>query len=339
MARSALQTVSGVRKAAVVLASLPQDVAGAVLSMLGRDEAEAVSLEIARLGDIEESRAEEIIAEFVGAARAGGPVLREGVERARALLREALPREEAERAVSRLEESLGRRPFDFLLGAKPEAILVHLRDEGPQTIAVVLANLPAAKAGRVLAGLSTRVQGEVVRRIARLRDASPEAVRTVEEALLARIGESPAAPVLGGGGAEHVAEIIRRAGRSVELTAFDALEDEEPDLAADIRKRLFAFEDLLGADDRGVRALLKEVSTQELSVALKTASEELREKFFANLSNRARALLQEEMEYMRPVRLSEVEAAQARILEAARRLEETGDLFVAGRASGEDYVV
>jgi flagellar motor switch protein FliG len=343
MLRSREAPLSGTQKAAVVVAALPGELAGRLLSLLGGPEARAVGFEVARLSELPEDSAERTLREFLEACQTGGPVLREGVDRAKRLLREALPAREADAAVAGLEEAESRRPFAFLDSADAEAVLAELADEGPQTIALVLAHLAPGKAARVLGGLPARIQGEVVRRIARMRGASAEAVRTVEEALSRGFGAAgrPEAPVASprAGGTEHAAEILRAAGSSVERSALGSIEDQEPELADEIRKRLFDFEDLLRADDRGIRALLKEVTTQELSVALKTASEDLRGKIFSNLSRRAGELLREEMEFMRPVRLSEVETAQARILDAARRLEESGDLFVAGRASGEDYVV
>ncbi len=338
MAQATKQSLTGARRAAIVIASLPRETAAEVLSRMGQKEAEAVSVEVARLAHLPEGAAEDVLREFLGVARSGGAVLREGLAHARELLRSSLPESEAGEAVARLEDAASaRKPFDFLASADAEAILAQILNEHPQTIALVLSHLPAARAATVLAGLPASRQGEVVRRISRLREVSPEALRQVEESLAGRVSALAAAGVRAGG-VERAAELLRRAGSRVERSCLEALEDEEPDLADDLRRRLFAFEDLLRADDRGIRSLLKEVSTQELSVALKTASEELREKFLANMSRRGRALLTDEMEYMRPVRLTEVEASQMRILDAARRLEEAGELFVAGRASGEDYV-
>jgi flagellar motor switch protein FliG len=332
------QSLSGTCRAAIVIASLPSVTATQVLSRMGRKEAEAVSLEVARLAELPEGVAEEILGEFLGVTRSGGAVLDDGLAHARELLRSSVPEAEAGEAVARLEAAAtARKPFDFLAAADAETIIAQIGGEHPQTIALVLSHLPAGRAAAVLAGLPGSSQGEVVRRIANLREVSADALKRVEESLAGRVS-SFAASGARAGGVERAAELLRRAGARVERSCLEALEDEEPDLADDLRRRLFAFEDLLRADDRGIRALLKEVSTQELSVSLKTASEELREKFLANMSRRARALLTDEMEYMRPVRLTEVEDSQMRILDAARRLEESGELFVAGRASGEDYV-
>ena len=339
MMQKAAGKLAGTRRVAVVLAGLPREVAAAVLARLDGAEAQAVSIEIARLGDLPEGATERALREFVTDMRSGEPVLMDGAHNARELLRSALPAEEAAGAVSKLEEALGRVPFEFLAGVDAATLAAHLRDEQPQTVALVLAHVPPAKAARVIEGLSARAQGEVVRRIAHLRDASPEAIKRVEEELAGRIGDVKLAARAAAGGADLAADILRRAGRSVERSALDSLEYDEPQLADDLRKRLFAFEDLLRADDRGMRALLKEVTTQDLAVALKTASDDLGERVFVNLSARARDVLREEMEYMRPVRLSEVEAAQARVLDAARRLEDAGELFVAGRASKEDFIV
>jgi len=337
MAKRPAHSLSGVRKAAVVVASLPREAASSVLSRMGREAAQAVGLELARLSDLPQGAAEDALSEFVRTAKSGEVVLHRGVERARELMRAALSPEDADRAVERIEQAIEAKPFRFLSDASPEALYAQLKGEQPQAIALVIAHLPPARAAKVLEGFGARTQGEVVRRIAHMGEASREAVMRVQDALRARLGGAPTFEQVGG--IERAADILKRASRGAERAALDSLEADEPDLADQIRKRLFAFEDLLRADDRGIRALLKEVSTQELSVALKTASEELMAKFFANLSTRARDLLADEMDYMRPVRLSEVEAAQARILDAARRLEEAGELFVAGRASGEDYVV
>jgi flagellar motor switch protein FliG len=338
VAQATKQSLTGARRAAIVIASLPRETAAEVLSRMGRKDAEAVGLEIARLAEIPEGAAEEALREFLGVARSGGAVLQDGLAHARELLRSSLPETEAGEAVARLEDAAAaRRPFDFLAAADADVIISQIAGEHPQTVALVLSHLPAARAAGVLAGLPVSKQGEVVRRISRLHEVSPEALKSVEESLAGRLS-SLAASGVRAGGVERAADLLRRAGSRVERSCLEALEDEEPDLADDLRKRLFAFEDLLRADDRGIRSLLKEVSTQELSVALKTASEELRERFLANMSRRARELLADEMEYMRPVRLTEVEASQMRILDAARRLEEAGELFVAGRASGEDYV-
>jgi flagellar motor switch protein FliG len=338
VAQAAKQSLTGARRAAIVIASLPRETAAHVLSRMGRKETEAVGLEIARLADIPEGVAEEVLREFLGVAHSGGAVLQDGLAHARELLRSSLPEPEAGEAIARLEEAAtAHKPFDFLAAADADAVVTQIANEHPQTIALVLSHIPPARAAGVLAGLPASKQGEVVRRISRLRDVSPEALRSVEESLAGRLGPLAATGVRAGG-VERAAELLRRAGSRIERTCLEALEDDEPELADDLRRRLFAFEDLLRADDRGIRALLKEVSTQELSVALKTASEELRDKFLANMSRRGRGLLTDEMEYMRPVRLTEVEASQMRILDAARRLEESGELFVAGRASGEDYV-
>jgi flagellar motor switch protein FliG len=331
--------LSGARKAAVVVASLPRDAASLLLGRLGADAAQTIGLELARLTDLPEGAAENVLDEFVRSARAGDMLLHRGALSAKELVRSALSPEDADDVVSCIDRAIEDKPFKFLADASPEVILGQLRNEQPQTVALVLAHVSPAKAAHVLNGFPARQQGEIVRRIVHLGDASGEALKRVQDALSAKLGSSQAFVQARKGGFDQAADILRHASRGTERGALDALDADEPQLADEIRKRLFAFEDLLRADDRGIRALLKEVSTQELSVALKTASDELKHTFFSNLSTRARDLLREEMEYMRPIRLTEVEAAQARILDAARRLEEGGELFVAGRASGEDYVV
>jgi flagellar motor switch protein FliG len=339
MAKRTAHSLSGARKAALVVASLPTDAASSILARMGRSAAQAVGLELAHLSDLPEGTAEEALREFVDSVRSGGIIVNQGIDRARELLRSALAPQDADEAVARIDEAILERPFRFLADANADTIFAQIKGEQPQTVALVLAHLPAPKAARVLEAFPPRMQGDIVRRVAHMADAAGDAVRRVQDALKARIGHSPAAATTRVGGLEQAADILKRTSRVVERTALDAVDAEEPELADAIRRRLFAFEDLLRADDRGIRALLKEVSTQEISVALKTASEDLNRKFLANLSARARELLADEMEFMRPVRLADVEAAQARILDAARRLEEAGELFVAGRASGEDYVV
>lgn len=324
--------MSGGRRAALVLASLPEHAAAEVARRLGGEVARIVGAELARLRSPERRALESALGDFVEEMKSGSFPVREGLAGARQVLTSALPPGEAQAAWAALEAASSRRPFGSLREVDTETLRVRLRTEQPQTVAVVLAHLPSVKAAEVLAGLPPRMQGEVTRRIARLGRVPPEVLKDLEEALLS----THLRPDISGpkGGPEVAAEILRRAGRSSERAALEALEGEEPELAEEIRRKLLSFEDLQGADDRGTRALLKEVGMHEIALALRTSSDELKDKFTSNMSPRAAALLRDEMEYMGPVRLSDAEGAQRKVLEAARRLEASGELFIAGREGG-----
>jgi flagellar motor switch protein FliG len=331
--------MSGVRKAAVLLLTLNQDEAAEILKRLSPESVEEVSREIASLGDITLNTRKDVFSEFYNQALAHAYMTEGGLEYARQLLRRTLPEKDAERVIKQVTQQVQTTPFSFLQKAESENLLTFIQDEHPQTIALILAHLPSQKASEILVGLPSQKQIEVVKRVANMEQTNPEVIKEVERGLEHRLSDIVSQTFEKAGGVDTVAEILNLADRSTEKGIMEGLEAEDPDLVEQIRRLMFVFEDILLVNDKGIQSVLKEVDNEELALALKTASEELRQKIFKNMSERAAQLIAEDMQYMGPVRVSDVEAAQQKIVDAVRRLEDAGEIIIAGRGGEKEMVV
>jgi flagellar motor switch protein FliG len=330
-------TLNGVRKSAILLLSLGQDQAAEVLKRLGPEAVEEVSREIASLDEIEIRK--DVFNEFYGLALANSYLSEGGLEYAKALLKKALPEADAEKAIKQVTQQVATTPFSFLQKAESENLLTFIQDEHPQTIALILAHLNPQKASEILVGLPSQKQIEVVKRIANMEQTNPEVIKEVERGLEHRLSDIVSQTFEKAGGVDTVAEILNLADRSTEKGIMEGLEAEDPDLVESIRRLMFVFEDILLVNDKGIQSVLKEVDNTELSLALKTASEDLKEKIFKNMSERAAQLIKEDMQFMGPVRVSDVEAAQQKIVDIVRRLEDAGEIIIAGRGGEKEMVV
>ena len=267
-------------------------------------------------------------------------MLREGgYDNAIDLIRSSLPDEKASRLVRLLEAQRQSMPFHFLEHTEAEVMVTFLSEEHPQTIALVLSYMPPAKASEVLTSLPSDRQVDIVRRIATLGHTSPEAIKRVEAGLRKHLASLAFEETQEVGGVKTVSEILNVLDRSTERAILETIEEENVELAEEIKKLMFVFEDLILVDDRGMQNVLKEVDNKSLALALKLASEELKEKIFKNMSKRASEMVQEEIQYMGPVRISDVEGAQTQIVEIVRRLEEAGDVVIQGRGGESNLVV
>ena len=331
--------ITGVRKAAVLLLSLNQDEAAEILRRLPPEAVEEVSREIASLGEIPLSMRGSVFGEFYNLALANSYLAEGGLEYAKTLLRKALPEGDADKAIKQVTQQVQTTPFSFLQKAESENLLTFIQDEHPQTIALILAHLPAQKASEILVGLPSQKQIEVVKRIANMEQTNPEVIKEVERGLEHRLSDIVSQTFEKAGGVDTVAEILNLADRSTEKGIMEGLEAEDPDLVEQIRRLMFVFEDILLVNDKGIQAVLKEVDNEELSLALKTASQELKDKIFKNMSERAAQLIAEDMQYMGPVRVSDVESAQQKIVDIVRRLEDAGEIIIAGRGGEKEMVV
>jgi flagellar motor switch protein FliG len=326
------------RKAAVLLLSLDQELAAKVMSQLTREEVEKVSIEIARLKDATKEERDKVLEEFYHLNVASRYVAQGGVAYARNLLERSLPKRECEDILHVVEDSVQQVPFSFLRKAESENLLTFIQDEHPQTISLIISYLPPKKASEILAGLPARKQVEVVKRVANMEQTDPDVIIEVEKALQSRLSTLVTAELQDVGGVERLAEMLNWADRATEKNILENLEEEDPELVEQVRRLMFVFEDLILVNDKGIQAMLKEVDNHELALALKTASGELKGKIFNNMSERASSLIKEEMEYMGPVRISDVESAQQNIVDIVRRLEESGEAIIQGRG-GEDGIV
>jgi flagellar motor switch protein FliG len=331
--------LTGVKKAAVLLLSLPEEQAAEILKRLGPEAAEEVSREIASMGEVNSGMRKDVFGEFYNLALANAYTGEGGLEYAKTLLRKSLSEDEASRIIKQVTQQVQTTPFSFLQKAESENLLTFIQDEHPQTIALILAHLPPQKASEILVGLPGQKQIEVVKRVANMEQTNPEVIREVERGLEHRLSDIVSQTFEKAGGVDTVAEILNLADRSTEKGIMEGLEAEDPDLVEQIRRLMFVFEDILLVNDKGIQAVLKEVDNEELSLALKTASEELKQKIFKNMSERAAQLIQEDMQYMGPVRVSDVESAQQKIVDVVRRLEDAGEIIIAGRGGEKEMVV
>ncbi len=330
--------LSGVEKSAILLVSLDSDTASKVLSRLDHDQIEMISMEIARTDEVTREGREQVIQEFYDGLKERRFMEEGGFDIAKSLLERSVDPNRANQIISNLKRTLQTTPFHFLRKADAENLLTFIKDEHPQTISVIMAHLTADKAAEVLKGLAPKVQIEVVRRVCKMEQTNPDAIRAVEEGLESRVSAFVSTEQEDTGGISAVADMLNLTDRATEKSILENLEEEDPELVEQIRKLMFVFEDILNVDDRGIQTVLKEVDNEELATALKAASEELKAKIFKNMSERAAQMVSEEMEYMGPVRVADVEAAQQRIVDVVRRLEESGEIIIQGRGGGEDVI-
>lgn len=331
--------LTGVKKAAILLLSLEQDEAAELLKRLPAEAMEEVSREIASMGEVSLATRTTVFGEFYNLALANSYLSEGGLEYAKALLKKSLDEKDAERVIKQVTSQVQTTPFSFLQKAESENLLTFIQDEHPQTIALILAHLPSQKASEILVGLPSQKQIEVVKRVANMEQTNPEVIKEVERGLEHRLSDIVSQTFEKAGGVDTVAEILNLADRSTEKGIMEGLEAEDPDLVEQIRRLMFVFEDILLVNDKGIQAVLKEVDNEELSLALKTASQELKDKIFKNMSERAAQLIAEDMQYMGPVRVSDVESAQQKIVDVVRRLEDAGEIIIAGRGGEKEMVV
>jgi flagellar motor switch protein FliG len=291
------------------------------------------------MGEIGLNSRKDVFSEFYNAALANTYLAEGGLEYAKALLRKSLTGDDAEKAIKQVTQQVATTPFSFLQKAESENLLTFIQDEHPQTIALILAHLPSQKASEILVGLPSQKQVEVVKRIANMEQTNPEVIKEVERGLEHRLSDIVSQTFEKAGGVDTVAEILNLADRSTEKGIMEGLEAEDPDLVEQIRRLMFVFEDILLVNDKGIQSVLKEVDNEELSLALKTASQELKDKIFKNMSERAAQLIQEDMQYMGPVRVSDVETAQQKIVDIVRRLEDSGEIIISGRGGESSMIV
>ncbi len=333
------EALTGLRKTAVLMVSLDKATAAAILKQLDTEIVETITREVAGLGAVSDQARQRVIQEFHNLALARTYTETGGLNYARMLLSQSLDKEEADRIIRQIEHQFYSKPFTFLHKADTENLLTFIQDEHPQTIALILGHLTASKASEILSGLSPEKQVEVVTRISRMEQTSPEVIKEVERGLEHRLSGLMTDRLQRVGGVEAVAEILNHVDRSTEKGILEVLNEEDSELVEQIRRLMFVFEDVLLVNDKGIQSVLKEVETSDLVLALRTATDELKEKIFTNMSERAAQLIKEEMEYMGPVRLSDVEMAQQRIVDVVRRLEESGEIIISGRGGEKELIV
>jgi flagellar motor switch protein FliG len=328
--------MSDIHKAAVLLMSLPEDEAAVLLSRLDSKQVEQVSIEIARTSQVPLSEQEEVIREFADcnpASGGGGG----GIDLAKSLVKKALGNE-ANSTLDSIRQTIEALPFGFLRHVDSQNVLTYVIDEHPQTIALIMSHLPPAFGAEILSGLPSDRQLAVVRRMARMNQTNPEIIREVERGLERRMSSVMSQSFQHAGGVESVAAMLNVSDRGTERQILDTLGGEDPDLVEDIRRLMFVFEDIAKFAARDIQSLLKSIESSQWALALKGASEELKEKILGNMSQRAAEMLREEMDYLGAVKLSSVEAQQQQIVDIIRRLEDAGEIEIKSGEEEEQFV-
>jgi flagellar motor switch protein FliG len=326
------------QKAAILLVSLGEDITAPVLVHLTEEEVEDLMLEVARLGKVMPTLRQEVIEEFSELVETSQFISEGGVEHARIMLEKAFGEQKAEMLLSRVIRTMEVTPFDFIKKADGTQILPFLRDENPQTIALIAAHLSPLQAATVISGLPQDLRAEVARRVAQMDRTPPDVVKQVEKVLERKISRLLSQDYSDVGGVKALADLLQWVDRATERTILEKLTETEPELAEEVKNMMFTFEDMIKLDDRAIQQVLREVDSKELALALRTAHDEVKQKITRNMSERAAAMLKEDMEFMGPVRLRAVEEAQQRIVSVIRKLEEAGEIVLARGAQDEVIV-
>ena len=339
MARvSSSKDFQGKEKAAILLVSLGNEIAADIYKHFDEATMEVITLEIANLGKVTPEQKLDVLKDAQEMLLAREYMARGGGEYARDILERALGPERAQNLLARITASLQVRPFDFMRHTDPQQLLSFIQGEHPQTIALILSYLEPEQSAQVIGGLPAVMQAEVAKRIARMDRITPEVLREVERVLERKLSTVMGQDFTLAGGIDAIVNIINNADRGTERNIMEHLEENDPELAEEIKRRLFVFEDILKMDDRSLQRVLREVEMKELALALKGATEDLRSKFFKNMSKRAAEMLKEDMEFMGPVRVRDVEESQQKIVNVIRALEDVGEIVIS-RGGEEELVV
>jgi len=334
-----LDNLTGLRKAAILMVTLGADASAGIMRQLSEQEIEELTVEISKIRELTPTTVEAVLEEFSQLAQARSYIIQGGVSYAREVLLKAVGNERTDEILERLQVSLQPQLFGAVRKTDPKHLSDFIRREEPQTIALILANLEAEMAAQVITHLPQEARVDVVQRLATMEMTSPEVIKQIDQVLERRLATLFSQEVSIVGGAKAVAEILNRVDRSAEKQIFEGLEPANPQLAEEIRRLMFTFDDIARLDDRSMQRLLKEVDQKELARALKAAAENVAQKIFANLSERAQTMLRQEIEYLGPVRLRDVEDAQGKIVRIVRALEEAGEIVVLGKQETGDVFV
>lgn len=330
--------LSGRTKAAMMLISLGPDISARLMKHFSEEEVEQLTLEIANIRSIKGEELEEVMEEFSNLYMAQQYIAQGGIDYAKQVLEKALGQEAAINIITRLSSNLQIRPFDFVRKTEASQVLNFIQGEHSQTIALILSYLDPQQAAAIISALPPERQSDVARRIAIMDRTSPEIIREVENVLEKKISTMGTQDYTIAGGIKSIVNILNKVDRQTEKTILETLEVQDPELSEEIKKLMFVFEDIIKLDDRSIQLVLREVDSKDLSIALKGSSADVNEKIKRNMSKRAAQMLEEEISFLGPVRLRDVEDAQQRIVNIIRRLEESGEIIIA-RGGGDELIV
>ena len=322
----------------MLLIALGPERSAEIFKHLKEDEIEQLTLEIANIRTVSPEDKERVLEEFYQICLAQNYIAEGGINYAKEILEKALGTQKALDVLNKLTVSLQVRPFDFVRKADPSQLINFIQNEHPQTIALILSYLKPQQASIVLSALPQDKQADVARRIATMDRTSPEVIKEVERVLEKKLSAIVTEDFTAAGGVQAIVDILNNVDRGTEKYIMETLEVEDTDLAEEIKKRMFVFEDILTLDNRSIQRFLREVDNNQLAIALKGTNDEVKNKIFANMSKRMAEMVKEDMEFMGPVRLKDVEEAQQKIVNVIRKLEDAGEIVIS-RGGGDDIVV
>ena len=329
---------NGIQKAAILLIALGPEKSASIFKHLKEDEIEELTLEIANTRSVSPQTKESVLNEFYQVCLAQQYIAEGGMGYAKELLDKALGSDKAQEVITKLTASLQVRPFEFVRKTDPSQVLNFIQDEHPQTIAMILSYLSPAQSAMILGALTPEKQADVAKRIAKMDRTSPDVIKEVERVLERKLSSLINQDYTIVGGVDAIVGILNTVDRGTEKHIMESLEIEEPELADEIRKKMFVFEDILLLDDRAIQRVLRDVDNNDLAVALKGANEEVQNVIFKNLSKRLAAMIREDMEFMGPVRMKDVEEAQQKIVGIIRKLEDSAEIVIS-RGGGDEIIV
>lgn len=330
--------LTGVQKAAVLLITLGPEKSASIFKHLKEEEIEELTLEIANTRSISPQEKEDVLNEFYQVCLAQQYIAEGGIGYAKDLLEKALGSERAKDVIGKLTASLQVRPFEFVRKTDASQLLNFIQDEHPQTIAMILSYLSPTQSAMILGALTPEKQADVAKRIAMMDRTSPDVIKEVERVLERKLSSLLNQDYTIVGGVDAIVDILNTVDRGTEKHIMESLEIEQPELADEIRKKMFVFEDILLLDDRAIQRVLRDVDNNDLGIALKGANEEVQNVIFKNLSKRLSAMIKEDMEFMGPVRMKDVEEAQQKIVGIIRKLEDSAEIVIS-RGGGDEIIV
>ena len=330
--------MDGVEKAATLLIALGPEKSAQIFKHLKEEEIEQLTLEIANTSSVSPQTKEMVLNEFYEICLAQQYIAEGGIGYAKELLEKALGEEKAKTVIGKLTASLQVRPFEFIRKTDPSQLLNFIQDEHPQTIALILSYLPPSQSSLVISSLPPEKQADVAKRIAQMDRTSPDVIKQVEKVLERKLSSLVNQDYTIVGGVDAIVSILNSVDRGTEKHIMETLEVEEPELADEIRKKMFVFEDILSLDDRAIQRVLRDVDNSDLALALKGATEEVQNIILNNLSSRLAVMIKEDMEFMGPVRMKDVEEAQQKIVNIIRKLEDSAEIVIA-RGGGDEIIV
>lgn len=334
-----MDKAAGARKAAVLLLSMGSEEAAGILRYMKRSDVEAITVEIAKMKRVDPSLQDEVLNEFYHLAQADRQIAEGGADLAKEMLERAFDDQRATEIMHRLRNFLQKRPFEILRKVEASTITALVQDEHPQTIAVILSHTEPAQSAEVLSALPADLQTDVARRIALMGRAAPEVIKEVENLIEQKLSDLAADEASGGGGGLNViVPILNNTERAAERLIMARLEEQDPELAENIRNRMFVFENIVQLEDRYIQKVLRRVDNKTLAMAMKGGAPDITDKLMKNLSQKAAELLKDDIDVLGPVRIRDVEQAQREIVNIIRQLEDQGEIIIS-RGEKDDFIV